>query len=162
MQKLQKLQRLLIVGCGDVALRALPRLTRRYRVYALLRAPDATLLERLRRLGVTPLSGDLDQPLSLRRLAGLADAVLHCAPPPNQARRIHAPLICLPHCAIHARLRVYHADWSTSAPAGCMVIVAGHPLTRRDRCILPRRAHVAGSMRKSVCVNGDVPQRLRG
>ncbi len=81
---MQKLQRLLIVGCGDVALRALPRLTRRYRVYALLRAPDATLLERLRRLGVTPLSGDLDQPLSLRRLAGLADAVLHCALPPNQ------------------------------------------------------------------------------
>lgn len=84
MQKLQKLQRLLVVGCGDVALRALPRLARRYRVYALLRAPDATLLERLRRLGVTPLRGDLDQPLSLRRLAGLADAVLHCAPPPNQ------------------------------------------------------------------------------
>lgn len=78
------MQRLLIIGCGDVALRALPRLTRRYRVYALLRAPDAALRERLRQLGVTPLMGDLDQPISLRRLCGLADAVLHCAPPPNQ------------------------------------------------------------------------------
>ncbi|MBP9712141.1 MAG: NAD-dependent epimerase/dehydratase family protein [Sterolibacterium sp.] len=77
------MQRLLIIGCGDVALRALPRLVRRYRVYALLRAPDAALRARLRQLGVTPLTGDLDQPASLRRLSGLADAVLHCAPPPN-------------------------------------------------------------------------------
>lgn len=92
MQRLQKLPRLLIVGCGDVALRtlrALPRLTHRYRVYALLRTPDAALCGQLRQLGVTPLTGDLDQPrsLKLRRLAGLADAVLHCAPPPHQGTR---------------------------------------------------------------------------
>lgn len=79
------MQRLLVIGCGDVALRALPLLVRRYRVYALLRTPDAdngsTLLRRLRGLGATPITGDLDQPATLRRLAGLADAVLHCAPP---------------------------------------------------------------------------------
>jgi nucleoside-diphosphate-sugar epimerase len=78
------MQKLLVIGCGDVALRALPLLARRYRVYALLRAPEAALRLRLRQLGVTVLTGDLDQPASLRRLAGLADAVLHCAPPPNQ------------------------------------------------------------------------------
>ncbi len=34
-------------------------------------------------MGVTPLSGDLDDRASLLRLAGLADAVLHLAPPPG-------------------------------------------------------------------------------
>lgn len=81
------MQKLLVIGCGDVALRALPLLARRYRVYALLRAADAGLRTRLRTLGVTPLQGDLDRPASLRRLAGLADAVLHCAPPPEQGER---------------------------------------------------------------------------
>lgn len=81
------MQKLLVIGCGDVALRALPRLARRYRIYALLRSADAELLTRLRKLGVTPLQGDLDRPDTLRRLAGLADAVLHCAPPPDQGER---------------------------------------------------------------------------
>jgi nucleoside-diphosphate-sugar epimerase len=76
--------KLLVIGCGDVALRALPVLARRYRAYALLRAPDAALTARLRRMGVTPLVGDLDRPQTLRRLRGLADFVLHCAPPPVQ------------------------------------------------------------------------------
>lgn len=71
------MQRLLIIGCGDVARRALPRLLRRYRVYALVRTPDPAL----RALGVTQIVGDLDRPATLKRLAGLADAVLHSAPP---------------------------------------------------------------------------------
>jgi Nucleoside-diphosphate-sugar epimerases len=37
----------------------------------------------LRALGVVPLLGDLDDRASLARIAGLADAVLHFAPPPN-------------------------------------------------------------------------------
>jgi nucleoside-diphosphate-sugar epimerase len=72
-------QRLLIVGCGDVVRRILPELTRRWRVYAFVREPDATLAG----LGVTQIVGDLDEKSSLRRLAGLADAVLHSAPPPD-------------------------------------------------------------------------------
>jgi len=71
------MQNLLIVGCGDVARRALPWLTRRYRVYALVREPDATLAA----LGVTQIRGDLDRPATLGRLAGLAQLVLHFAPP---------------------------------------------------------------------------------
>ncbi len=78
------MQRLLIIGCGDVARRALPRLVQRYRVYALLRTAEPQLTAELRRLGVRLLHGDLDAPLTLRRLAGLADVVLHCAPPPER------------------------------------------------------------------------------
>jgi nucleoside-diphosphate-sugar epimerase len=72
-------QRLLIVGCGDVVRRVLPELTRRWRVYALVRERDATLADN----GVTQIVGDLDRNSTLRRLAGLADAVLHSAPPPD-------------------------------------------------------------------------------
>jgi nucleoside-diphosphate-sugar epimerase len=71
-------RRLLIVGCGDVVRRALPVLTRRWRVFALVRETDPAL----RAQGVLQIRGDLDQPATLRRLAGLAQAVLHSAPPP--------------------------------------------------------------------------------
>ncbi|MDP1651473.1 MAG: NAD(P)H-binding protein [Rhodocyclaceae bacterium] len=74
-----KKRRLLIVGCGDVVRRALPLLTRRWQVVALVREPDPAL----RALGVRQVRGDLDQPATLRRLAGLAHAVLHSAPPPG-------------------------------------------------------------------------------
>lgn len=60
--------------------RILPDLTRRWRVYALVRQDDVALAA----LGVTQIVGDLDRPASLRRLAGLADAVLHSAPPPDR------------------------------------------------------------------------------
>jgi len=74
-------QRLLIIGSGDVARRALPRLVRRYRVYALLR--DRAKAAEWRAAGATPVLADLDDRRSLARLAGLADLVLHCAPPAN-------------------------------------------------------------------------------
>jgi len=67
------------VGCGDVVRRALPALTRRWRVFALVREFDPALHV----LGVKQICGDLDQPATLRRLAGLAHAVLHSAPPPG-------------------------------------------------------------------------------
>ena len=76
------MKRLLIVGSGDVALRAIPLLARRHRIYALVRNPD--YCEKLRALGATPVIGDLDDRTRLARIAGLADAVLHLAPPPNE------------------------------------------------------------------------------
>ena len=75
------MRRLLIIGCGDVALRTIPLLTRRYRVFALVRNPACCA--RLRVLGVLPLLGNLDDRASLARIAGLADAVLYFAPPAN-------------------------------------------------------------------------------
>jgi nucleoside-diphosphate-sugar epimerase len=71
------MRRLLIVGCGDVLRRALPEIVRRWRVYALVRERDAGLAA----LGVTQIVGDLDRRGSLGRLAGLAHAVIHSAPP---------------------------------------------------------------------------------
>jgi nucleoside-diphosphate-sugar epimerase len=78
------MKRLLIIGCGDVARRTIPLLIRRYRVFALVRNP--LYCPSLHKLGVTPLRGDLDQPNSLVRLAGLAHTVLHFAPPPAQGK----------------------------------------------------------------------------
>lgn len=75
------MKHLLIIGCGDVAMRAIPLLARRYRVLALVRTADC--FARLRAMGVTPLPGDLDDRASLRHVAGLADTVLHFAPPPD-------------------------------------------------------------------------------
>ena len=73
-------QKILIVGSGDVARRILSRLARRYRVYALLR--DASRAAAWRTAGAVPLLADLDDRASLHRLAGLADCVMHLAPPP--------------------------------------------------------------------------------
>ena len=78
---------MLIVGCGDVVRRALPALMRRWKVFALVRAFDPSL----RKLGVTQILGDLDQPATLRRLAGLAHAVLHSAPPPGSGTSRNDP-----------------------------------------------------------------------
>ena len=76
------MQKILIVGSGDVARRILPHLTGRYRVFALLR--NAARAADWRRAGAQPLFADLDDASSLGRIAGLADVVLHLAPPPNQ------------------------------------------------------------------------------
>lgn len=75
------MKRLLIIGCGDVAMRTIPLLVRRYRLFALLRNP--AYFSAVRALGVMPLLGDLDDRASLARIAGIADAVLHFAPPRN-------------------------------------------------------------------------------
>jgi nucleoside-diphosphate-sugar epimerase len=72
---------LLIVGCGDVGQRVLRLVLPRWRVLALTSTPARVPV--LRALGAMPLLGDLDQPLTLGRLGGLADAVLHLAPPPG-------------------------------------------------------------------------------
>ena len=74
------MKRILIVGCGDIALRTLPVLVHRYRVYALVRNPK--YCAGLRNLGAIPIVADLDDRTSLVRLSGLADGVLHFAPPP--------------------------------------------------------------------------------
>ncbi|MBX3622324.1 MAG: SDR family oxidoreductase [Rhizobacter sp.] len=73
---------LLIVGCGDVGLRVVRLLRGRWHLLALTSSLDRVAA--LREAGVQALAGDLDAPRSLGRLAGLADAVLHLAPPPGQ------------------------------------------------------------------------------
>ncbi|MBC7995831.1 MAG: SDR family oxidoreductase [Rhizobacter sp.] len=73
---------LLIVGCGDVGMRVVRLLRGRWRLLALTSSPQRAPV--LREAGVVPLIGNLDQPATLARLAGMADAVLHLAPPLGQ------------------------------------------------------------------------------
>jgi len=77
-------QKILIVGSGDVARRILSRLAHRAHVYALLRDPARAA--EWRAAGATPVLADLDDRNSLQRIAGLADVVLHLAPPPGEGR----------------------------------------------------------------------------
>ena len=77
------MKRILIIGCGDVG----ERLVRRYRgqahFFALTRSEAGKA--RLRTLGVVPIVGDLDNPITLKRLPTV-DGVFHFAPPPAEGR----------------------------------------------------------------------------
>ena len=70
---------LLIVGCGDIGLRVARLLNSHWRVLALSSSPSRR--DELQAAGVTPLWGDLDRAETLGRLGGLAERVLHLAPP---------------------------------------------------------------------------------
>lgn len=74
-------ERVLVVGCGDVGMRAASLLAGRVRLLALTSSPQRC--GALRAAGITPLVGNLDDVTSMRRLAGLAQRVLHLAPPPS-------------------------------------------------------------------------------
>lgn len=93
--------RILIVGCGDVGLRTARLLGGRARLFALSHSPER--FARLRAAGITPVAGDLDDRGSLKRLAGLADVILHFAPPPGEGetdprtRNLLAALARNPH-----------------------------------------------------------------
>ena len=69
------------MGCGDVGLRVARAAGPGVRVLALTSSPAR--VPTLRARGITPLTGNLDEPASLRRLAGLATHVVHLAPPPG-------------------------------------------------------------------------------
>ncbi len=77
-------ERVLIVGCGDIGLRVARGLQGRVALRALTSSPGRAA--ELRGQGIVPLQGNLDQPASLRRLAGLATRVLHLAPPPGEGQ----------------------------------------------------------------------------
>jgi nucleoside-diphosphate-sugar epimerase len=77
-------QRVLLVGCGDIALRVADLLRERVRLTGLTRNRDD--VRKLRQRGVVPIAGDLDDRRMLARLDVGADAVVHCAPPPSEGR----------------------------------------------------------------------------
>jgi len=76
---------ILIIGCGDIGLRVAKQLSRSHRVFAL--TTSKSRFQDLRKVGATPILGNLDQPESLWRLSGLAQTVIHLAPPQNQGNR---------------------------------------------------------------------------
>ena len=77
--------RILIIGCGDIGLRVAKQLCRNYRVFAL--TSQQSRFSELRGIGITPILGDLDKPETLWRLSGLAETVIHLAPPQNIGHR---------------------------------------------------------------------------
>lgn len=95
--------RLLIIGCGDIGMRVARLLRARYKVLALTTSPARSA--ELRALGVVPLIGDLDDPATLARLAGLADAVLHLAPPAGRGAADARTAHLLRALARHGRVR---------------------------------------------------------
>ena len=82
--KILRQPRVLIVGCGDVGVRLLPLLRDRFRVYAATSQPQR--VAELRALGATAIVANLDERDSLHRLRGLADIVVHLAPPPSDGQ----------------------------------------------------------------------------
>jgi len=76
--------RVLLIGCGDVALRTAALLAGRVRLYGLTRRRDEAA--KLRAHGIVPLVGDLDDASTLSRLRTAPFGVLHFAPPPSDGR----------------------------------------------------------------------------
>ena len=71
------MERLLVIGCGDIARRALPELRSRYRITALVRSREPALAAS----GIELIEGDIDKAESLALLAGRAERIAHLAPP---------------------------------------------------------------------------------
>jgi nucleoside-diphosphate-sugar epimerase len=76
--------RVLLIGCGDIALRTAALLRGKVRLYGLTRRPEH--VPKLRQRGIVPILGDLDRGRSLDRLRAAPFAVLHFAPPPGEGR----------------------------------------------------------------------------
>jgi len=76
--------RVLLIGCGDVALRTARLLHPKVRLYGLTRRIED--VAKLRAHGIVPIVGDLDRLRSLERLRAAPFAVLHFAPPPSDGR----------------------------------------------------------------------------
>lgn len=76
--------RILLVGCGDIALRTADLLRRKARLYGITRRAED--IPRLRAHGIVPVIADLDRFDSLRRITTAPFAVLHFAPPPGDGR----------------------------------------------------------------------------
>jgi nucleoside-diphosphate-sugar epimerase len=137
---------LLIAGCGDIGLRVLRLLRGRWRVIALTSSPQR--VPALRDAGAVPIVGNLDQPHTLGRLAPLADALLHLAPPAAQGtvdQRTAALLRALAHGSRLRRI-VYVSTSGVYGDAGGALIDetrAPRPATDRAR----RRADAEARVR---------------
>ncbi len=142
------MQQVLIVGSGDVVRRIIPWLARRFRVRAVVRRPEECAA--LRALGATPILADLDQPASLQRLAGIADYVLHSAPPPGQGQddpRTRRLLAALTRRGSLPRRLVYIGTTGVYGDCGGAWLDETRPL-RPDSARAGRRAAAEGHLRR--------------
>ncbi|VVD79774.1 SDR family NAD(P)-dependent oxidoreductase [Pandoraea terrigena] len=120
--------RLLVVGCGDVGMRALPALVKRFRVFAVT-SSDARHAA-LRATGAVPVVANLDDAASLHRIGRLAPRVLHLAPPAGVAgsgtqdrrtRRLRAALARPPKPIIVPEGGRRALSWLPQAPRRILV-----------------------------------------
>ncbi len=118
---------ILIVGCGDIALRVAPLLRSRYRLFGLVRNMQRATT--LRTAGIIPIAGDLDHQ-HLARIAGVAQFVLHLAPPPNTGTsdsRTRHLLAALSRGSLPSRL-VYISTSGVYGDCGGAQVDESHPL----------------------------------
>ena len=155
------MQRLLIIGCGDIARRALPWLVKHFRVYAAVRSP-ARIAE-LRALGATPLIADLDRPASLKRLAGIGSLVLHFAPPQEKGardRRTQALLATFGQAKILPQRLVYISTSGVYGDCAGAWVAEERPL-RAQTPRAQRRADAEKQLRRFGSRNRSVVSILR-
>jgi nucleoside-diphosphate-sugar epimerase len=147
---------LLIAGCGDVGLRVVRLLAARWRVLALTSSPER--VDGLRAAGALPLRGNLDDPRTLARLGGLADALLHLAPPPAHGQTDTRTLHLLRAIARKGRVRriVYASTTGVYGDCGGARFDetrAVHPTTDRARRRVDAEARVRHHGRAfGVCI----------
>ena len=141
------MRRVLIIGCGDIALRIIPLLTKGYCVFALVRDPANRA--RLQAMGVMPIPGDLDDRISLARISGLADVVLHFAPPPSEGSgdpRTRNLLSSLSRGTLPKQI-IYISTTGVYGDCGGAWVSETHPLKARNARAL-RRADAETQIRK--------------
>jgi nucleoside-diphosphate-sugar epimerase len=122
------MKRILIVGCGDIAIRVARLSGSRYRLIGVSRNRER--FAGLRAASITPLPGDLDDVFGLGRFAGLAHTVLYFAPPPNfgqsdtRIRNLLAALSrgTLPKCFVYISTSGVYGDCAGA------VVTEVHPL----------------------------------
>ena len=142
--------RILLIGCGDVAMRAATFSAGRVRLYGLTRRADD--LRGCAAHGVVPIVGDLDDHRTLGRLRTAPDRVLHFAPPP--ARRPRRPAhadASSPRCRRRAG---YHGGSSTFRRRASTATAPARASRRRARVVRNRRARNAGRRRGPACAHG--------
>ena len=107
-------RRLLIIGCGDVALRMLPLVRGRCVLY--VSARDRNRFPELRALGLKPVWGDLDRPDTLAMRVWRKTSCIS-----RRRRATVCMTLALRIRSRHSRGRkVYHSTSSISARAECM------------------------------------------
>jgi nucleoside-diphosphate-sugar epimerase len=125
---------LLIAGFGDIAQRALPLLATHFSAIGLVRPGRIGEMAPRPDLAIEP--GDLDDPASLRRFAGRASHVLHCAPPPGTGTsdpRTANLLAMLASSALPQRLVYISTSGVYGDCAGAWVDEARKPNPETDR-----------------------------
>lgn len=126
------MKRILIIGCGDIALRVAPLLRARNQLFGMVRSPEK--FDALRAAGIVPLWGDLDEARSLHQLRGLAHTVLHFAPPPGEGERdtrTRNLLAALSHGRLPQNL-VYISTSGVYGDCGGAVVAETRPLNAQN------------------------------